>query len=93
MKKQAVFIYDPKSKKMVEVCDVRSLTSEQFESFVKVASENVKAITQAKKDEESAKEQAYQETIENLQSQIDELKRQVNYLLGEDQPEEESNEQ
>lgn len=82
MKNQVVFIYDPRTKKLINVCDVRSLTPEQFESFSLEAKKNL--AEQIKKQDETWKEmeETYRKEQKETKEQIKALIKLVEHLLG-----------
>ena len=82
MKKQAIFIYDPKSKKLVEVCDLRALSPEQFDSFVREAKKNAQELINAKEEKERIKDLEHQKVINDLQEQINNLSAIIKHILG-----------
>ena len=82
MKKQAIFIYDLKSNKMVEVCDLRALTPEQFDNFVREAKANAKALVKQAEEKENLKELEHQKVVNDLQEQINNLRFVIKHILG-----------
>lgn len=89
MNKQVTFIYDLRKRKLVSVNDVRSLSPEKCDKFVKEAEENLNAIIKEEDKKQLEKEQELKLKIEQLQNQIDDLKLVVRHLLGLSELEEE----
>lgn len=90
MKKQCIFILDPKSQKLVQVCDVRDLTSAEFESLSNQAKKNITLILKKEEENKRAEEQKHQKEIDELQNQISDLQLAVSHLLGLDEFDEET---
>lgn len=82
MKKQVIFIYDPFTDRLVQVCDVRSLTPEQLDSFTKIAKSNTKEKIATLQKKYAELEQKYEIDIKELQDQITDLQVAVAHLLG-----------
>lgn len=82
MKKQIILFYDPRTKKLIDVCDVRSVDPVKCDQFSKEAKINLERKIR-EEDEKAAKERARQ-IEENLQlhSEINELRLVVSHLLG-----------
>lgn len=81
MKTKVVFIYNENGK-LIQVADVRSLESEAFSHWDGTAKANVKAILEENRKNELERERKYKEDINNLQSQINDLKSVVRHILG-----------
>lgn len=82
MKKPVIFIFDPKTGKLISVCDVRNVTPDQFIDYSKEAEINTKAKLKEIDEKERIKEQNHKQDINELQVQIDGLKAVISYLLG-----------
>lgn len=81
MKTKVVFIYNENGK-LIQVADVRSLESEDFSHWDGTAKANVKAILEENRKNELDRERKYKEDINNLQSQINDLRAVVRHILG-----------
>ena len=81
MKTKVVFIYNENGK-LIQVADVRSLESDAFSHWDGTAKANVKAILEENRKNELERERKYQEDINNLQSQINDLRAAVRHILG-----------
>ena len=82
MKKQAIFIYDSRTNKLVQVCDVRDLSSDQFESFSKQAKVNIAKILREQDNKEKALENTIDKLYDEHQHQLNNLRSLVKHLLG-----------
>lgn len=86
MKKQAILIYDPESKELIAVSDVRFFDSDKFESLSKEANKNLKAILKKHDEEERAKETKRMQHVDrlylSLKNEIYNLQHAIAHLLG-----------
>lgn len=82
MKKQIIFIYDPKTEKLTQVCDVRSVNPDKVIELTQEAKNNAHEILKAEEDEKEELLKIYKETVHSLQVQISDLRAVVKYLLG-----------
>ena len=82
MVKKTILIYDARSGKLTQVCDVRDLELAKFDNFKKEAKENIKAIIKEQDEREAEKEKKYNETIDDIQKRIMQLNLAIRYLLG-----------
>ena len=81
MKTKVVFIYNENGK-LIQVADVRSLETDAFSHWDGTAKANVKAILEENRKNELDRERKYKEDINNLQSQINDLRAVVRHILG-----------
>ena len=88
MKKQAIFIYDPHGKGLVQVCDVRDLTPEQFEQYTKTAKEVTRKILCEEEKAQARKEKKLQEKFDALNKRIEKLENIICRIFGVDTYEE-----
>lgn len=84
MKKQAVFIYDLESDKIVQVCDVRDVPTDKFEELCRKAEERAKQVLDEKKKIRYALIAQFEESIKELKTENAKLKKVLTYILGED---------
>ena len=82
MKKQAIFIYDPKENALVQVCDVRDLTPDQFEKYSKTAKESARKILCEQEKRQKRKDEKLQEKFDKLNERIDKLENIICKILG-----------
>ena len=82
MKKKVIFLYDYETKKLIEVSDVRELTSDQFESFSKQAKTNKKEVYEAIKKLNEEKEKELSNCFDRVYEKIGALQMVVAHLLG-----------
>lgn len=90
MKKQVVFIYDPRSNKLIRVADVKSLSTEAFFKFEEEAKKNLNLLLDEEDQEKRNNELRFQEIIQDLSKQIDDLRSILKHLLGYEELEEEA---
>ena len=82
MVKKAILIYDARSGKLTQVCDVRDLELAKFDNFKKEAKENIKAIIKEQDEREAKREEEHQREISNLKLEINSLKLLIANLYG-----------
>lgn len=82
MKKQVIFLYDIETNKVIEVSDVRSITSEQFSDFSRKAKENLRSVIQKKKQEKEEEELKLNAKFKKLENKINDLEHAIAHLLG-----------
>ena len=82
MKKQVVFIYDPRSNKLIRVADVKSLTTEAFLNFSEQANKNLKLQLEEEAQTKKEEELKFKKIIADLESEIDGLRSIIAHLLG-----------
>ena len=82
MKKPVIFIYDNRTGKLIQVCDVRDLTSEQFASFNKEAKKNLKEKLKEETEKARELEKQYNEDQDKINKELANLKKVCKHLLG-----------
>lgn len=82
MKKPVIFIYEPKTNKIISVCDVRDISSDQFIEYSKEAKKNLKEYLISSENLKKQEKLEHDNQIQKLESEIGKLKRLVGYLLG-----------
>lgn len=82
MKKPVIFIYDNETGKLIQVCDVRDLTSEQFAKFSTEAKKNLKEKLKEETEKKLEFDATYDRDQKNIGKELHDLKRVLKHLLG-----------
>lgn len=82
MKKPVIFIYDSRTEKLIQVCDVRDLTTDQFASFSKEAKKNLKEKIKEEDLKNRELEKHLNKEFEDLKRENHNVKKVLRHLLG-----------